>query len=1030
MDRRTPTWKRTLFAIATLLVSSSALAAQTTITGRVSTGSGPLENALVELPAIPGASGRTDTQGNYRIAANVSDGQQVVVAARAVGYKPARLTITIAGRSGTANFELERDVLNLDRMVVTGTSDAISTRKTAFSVGVVDAADLKEVPATSALGGLSGRVAGATIAQVSGAPGSAPAIRLRGSTSLTGRQDPLIIIDGTISRVSMADINSEDIERIEVIKGAAASSLYGSDAANGVIQIFTKSGRQLSEGRSEITFRNEIGQNSIRRTIPNNNSHHFRLNPDGSFLLSGGNRVPEADGISDNPYPEYFDQLGQVYQPGTFMTNYLSVGQRRGNSTINASFQNSRDQGVLNLVDGFTRRNFRVNATVAVNDRLDLQTGAFFATSNSDNTDGEGAGSAFFGLRMLEPNVDLTRDAADGSPYDPRVRQPGRTGNVSNPLYTAFLTDNTVDRNRFTGFGRAIYRVLDWLTLEGNANFDSGTQRTKSFSPLGFTSSSGNVDDGSLFISNSETRSYNLGASATSVRRLGNNITNTTKVAWIYEDQRNLGLSAFSPGFQVPRVPEFSGIVPPSTSPVSPGSFTQDIRNNNLFLISTFDYKDKLIIDGLIRQDQSSLFGVDSRSANYGRGSVAYRISEDFTLPGVDEFKLRASYGTAGLRPVFDAQYEQYVLVGGVPRRVTIGNPDLRPAQSRELEVGFNIDFLSNFTLEYSFSDKLTTDQILNVPVSSVAGADNTWANAGSLKATTHEIALGAVLMQTRDFFWRLNIAGDRTRQNVETLNVGPFLVGPDGSDGNTAIFRIAPGETFGVVYGSRWIRTQSELEATIANGGLPGAAADYVRNEEGFFVRASQWRTGAEVPLKYMNADGETVMQIADVNPDFTLAFNSQMTWKGLSLSAVVNWVSGGEIYNYTRQWPIFDLRDPVIDQRGKPDVEKKPVAYYSAFYNNFDPSTFFVEDGSYIRLRELALNYTLPALATERIGLAGRSVRLGLVGRNLLTLTNYSGYDPDVSGPGGGNPFAYRVDYFTYPVFRTFTAMVEIGF
>ncbi len=1026
MDRRTPNWKRTLFALATLLVSSSALAAQSTITGRVSTGSGPLENALVALPEIPGAAARTDAQGNYRIVANVADGQNVVVLARAVGYKPSRVTITIASRQGSANFQLDRDVLNLDQMVVTGTSDAISTRKTAFSVGVVDAAQLKEAPSSSPLGGLSGRVAGATIAQVSGAPGSAPAIRLRGATSLTGRQDPLVIIDGTISRVSLADINSEDIDRIEVIKGAAASSLYGSDAANGVIQIFTKSGRQLSEGRTEITLRNEFGQNSIRRTIPNNTSHAFQLNPDGSFLLSGGNRVPEADGISDNPYPSLVNQLDQVYSPGTFMTNYLSIGQRRGNASINASFQNSRDQGVLNLVDGFSRKNFRVNANLSLNDKTDLQTGAFFGTSENDQTDGEGAGSAFFGLRMLEPNIDLEADGANGEPYNPRVRQTGRTGNVSNPLYTAFMTDNKTERNRFTGFARMTYRALDWLTLEGNANYDTGDQRLKNFTPLGFTSSSGNVDDGSLFMSQIQTRAYNMGASATSVRRFAD-ITNTTKLAWVYEDQRNTAFSVFAPSFQVPRVPEFSGIV---NTGVDPGSFTQPIRNNNVFLISTFDYKDKLIVDGLIRQDQSSLFGEDQRSAIYYRGSVAYRVSEDFTLPNVDEFKLRASIGTAGLRPVFDAQYEQFTLNGGVPVKVTLGNPDLRPAQSREVEVGFNIDFLKNFTLEYSYSDKLTTDQILNVPVSAVTGYQNQWLNAGSLKSVSHEVAFGAVLAQSRNFFWRLNIAADRTRQNVESLDIAPFLVGPDGGDGNTAIFRIAPGETFGVVYGSRWIRTQAELDATIANGGLTGTSANYVRNEEGYFVRATQWRTGAEVPLKYVNAAGQNIMQIADVNPDFNMAFNTQMTWKGVSLSAVVNWVSGGQIYNYTRQWPIFDLRDPVIDQRGKPEIEKKPVGYYSAFYNNFDPSTYFVEDGSYMRLREVALNYTLPSMATERIGLAGRTVRLGLVGRNLLTLTDYSGYDPDVSGPGGGNPFAYRVDYFTYPVFRTFTAMVEIGF
>jgi hypothetical protein len=170
--------------------------------------------------------------------------------------------------------------------------------------------------------------------------------------------------------------------------------------------------------------------------------------------------------------------------------------------------------------------------------------------------------------------------------------------------------------------------------------------------------------------------------------------------------------------------------------------------------------------------------------------------------------------------------------------------------------------------------------------------------------------------------------------------------------------------------------------------------------------------------------------MQIGDVNPDFNLAFNTQINWKGFNISAVINWVNGGEIYNYTRQWPFFDLRDPVFDQRDKDPADRKPVGYYSGFYNNFNPSDYFIEDGSHWRLRELAVNYTLPTSVLDRVGMGGRSVRLGLVGRNLLVFSDYKGYDPDVSGPGGGNPFAYRVDYFTYPVFRTLTAMIEVGF
>lgn len=1022
MDWRTPTWKRTLFALATLLVSSSALAAQSTISGRVTTGTGPLENALVAIPEVPGSNARTDAQGNYRIVSNAADGQTVVVLARAVGYKPARVSVTIANRQATANFQLERDVLNLDQVVVTGTSDATSTRKTAFSVGVVDAAQLKEAPATSALGGLNGRVAGATVTSVSGSPGSAPAIRLRGATSLTGRQDPLVIIDGTISRLSLADINSEDIERIEVIKGAAASSLYGSDAANGVVQIFTKSGRELSDGRTEITFRNEFGSNAIRKTIANNTSHPFVVNPDGSFALDGGgNRQVEADEISDNDYPVLFDQLDQVYSPGTFMTNYLSIGQRRGNASLNASFQNTRDQGILNLLDGFERRNFRVNANLQLSDRMNLQTGAFFATSNADQPD---EGNVFFGLRMLEPNVDLTA-TVNGIPYNPLVRQTGRTGNVSNPLYSAANQDNSVQRDRFTGFARMSWQALDWLTVEGNVNYDTGDERQKNFTPLGFLNSSGNDSEGSLFQAERSTQAYNIGASATSVRRFGD-LTNTTKLAWVYEDQTNRSLSVFAQSLALPRVPEFSGA---NRSNLVPGSYTQDIRNNNVFFISTFDWRDKVIVDGLIRQDQSSLFGKDQRSATYYRASAVYRVSEDFDLPNVDEFKLRASIGTAGLRPVYDAQYEQFALVGGLPVKVTLGNPDLRPAQSREVELGFNIDFLRNFTFEYSYSDKLTTDQILNAPVSAATGYSRQWINAGSLRGKTHEAAFGAVLAQRQDFFWRLNVTFDRTRQTVEKLNVAPFLVGPDAGDANTAIFRIAEGETFGVIYGSKWIRTAEQMQQAIDNF-YGGTMADYVRNQEGYYVEAATINTIDERPLKYYNAAGTDVMQIGDVNPDFNVAFNTQINWKGFNISAVINWVNGGDIYNYTRQWPFFDLRDPVFDQRGKAEADKKPVGYYSGFYNNFNPSDYFIEDGSHWRLRELAVNYTLPTSVLDRVGMGGRSVRLGLVGRNLLVFSNYKGYDPDVSGPGGGNPFAYRVDYFTYPVFRTVTAMIEVGF
>ncbi|MGH7711420.1 MAG: SusC/RagA family TonB-linked outer membrane protein [Gemmatimonadaceae bacterium] len=999
------------------------------ITGRVTTAGQPLGGASVGIPEL-GTGAVTSTDGRYSFTiAPGNTGRVLTLQARFIGYKPKRERITIADRT-EKDFELERDVLSLEQVIVTGTSDATSTTKVPFAVAVVDNSNIKEVPMTTPVAAISGKVAGASVVTTSGQPGNEPSIRLRAATSLTGRQDPLVIVDGTITRLGLADISSDDIERVEVIKGAAASSLYGSDAANGVVQIFTKRGGNLAEGQTSLTIRNEVGQSDLRRVVPNNLSHNFQLNPDGSFKLdANGNRTPEVDRVSDNPYPQYFDPYDATFRNGLFMTNYLSVGQRRGNLNYNVSFQNTKETGVIDLLNGFNRQNFRMNLDQSLNDKLDYQVGAFYGKSHGDQA--EGSADIFFGLRFLEPNIDITAPNPDGSPFLANIKQPPASGNLSNPLYLLANATTSNDRNRFTGTTKLRYRPFIWLTAEGSFNFDQAGTNHRRFRPTGFLNSSGQPDKGALFHQSTDDRSMNFGATLTSQRQLLSWVANTTKLAFLTEDQTNSFVRVGATALTVARVPEFGAASRDPNFPIIPGSRTESIRNRNVFAVTTFDIKDRYILDGLIRRDESSLFGADERSANYYRMSGVWRLSEDVRLPGIDELKLRASLGTAGLRPEFTAQYEVFQIVGGSPVKVTLGNPLLKPAFSKEIEYGFNVNFLGNYTFEYSYSDKVTKDQILNVPVSAASGYENQWKNAGELSGTTHEMSLGAVLLSRNDLFWRVNVVGDRTRQEITDLNVGPFLVGPDPTDPNTRIFRIAKGQKFGVIFGSKWIRSQGQLEETIRSGRLTGTVADYVKNEEGYFVRKSAHRTVNEVPLKFYNEAGESLGEIGDVTPDFTLGFSSNLQWKGINVAAQLNWVQGGNIYNYTRQWPFNEFRDPVIDQRGKPDEERKPTTYYSTFYNNFDANEYFVEDGSYMRLRELAVNFNIPKVWMNRVGLGTFSnTRFGIVGRNLWTQTDYSGYDPDVSGPGGGNPFAYRVDYFTYPTFRTVTFMFEIGY
>jgi TonB-linked SusC/RagA family outer membrane protein len=999
------------------------------VTGRVTSAGGPLGGASVGIPEL-GVGGITGTDGRYSFSVPLSaTGKVVTLQARFIGYKPQRERITVSERV-EKDFTLEKDVLSLEQVVVTGVSDATSQTKVPFAVAVVDATSIKEVPMTTPVGAISGKVAGASVVTTSGQPGEEPSIRLRAATSLTGRQDPLVIVDGTITRLGLADVNSDDIERVEVIKGAAASSLYGSDAANGVVQIFTKRGANLAEGQTSFTLRNEVGQSSLHHIVPNNLSHNFQLNADGSFKLDdNGNRIPEDDRISDNPYPTYFDPYDATFRNGLFLTNYLSVGQRRGNLNYNVSFQNTKETGVIDLLNGFNRQNFRMNLDQSLNDKLDYQVGAFYGKSHGDQA--EGSADIFFGLRFLEPNIDITATNPDGTPFLANIKQPPASGNLSNPLYALHNAETTNDRNRFTGTAKLRYRPLIGLTAEASFNFDQASVNYRQFRPTGFLNSSGQPDKGALFHRAIDDRSLNFGATLTSQRQLTSWLANTTKLAFLNEDQTNSFVTVGASALTVARVPEFGAASRDPSYPIIPSSRTENIINRNVFAVTTFDIKDRYILDGLIRRDQSSLFGAKERTANYYRLSGVWRVSEDWRMPGVDELKLRASIGTAGLRPEFTAQYEIFDIVGGSPVKITLGNPDLKPAFSKEIEYGLNLNFLGNYTFEYSYSDKVTSDQILLVPVSAASGYRNQWKNAGELSGTTHEASLGAVLLSRNDMFWRVNLVGDRTRQTITDLNVGPFLVGPDPNDGNTRIFRIAKGQKFGVIYGSKWIRTEGQLEETIRSGNLTGTAADYVKNEEGYYVRRSQHRTVDEVPLKFYNEEGVALGEIGDVTPDFTLGLSSNFQWKGVNLSAQLNWVNGGNIYNYTRQWPFNEFRDEVIDQRGKPEAEKKPTTYYSTFYNNFDANDYFVEDGTYMRLRELAVNFNVPRTWMRNVGLGTFSnTRFGIVGRNLWTSTDYSGYDPDVSGPGGGNPFAYRVDYFTYPTFRTVTFMLEIGY
>lgn len=1063
--------------VAIACVVTAPLAAQdAVIKGRVTARTGePLGGANV-LVASTNVGAVTGANGQYTLTVGASavHGQQVILTARYIGHKPQSRTLTLSAGEQTQDFSLEADPLRLEEVVVTGVAEATDRRKLGFTVGSVDQQQMP-VPGSNALEGVQGKIAGVRFVPQSAQPGSEPAIRLRGATSISGRQDPLYIVDGVIARYGIADIAPEDVERIEIVKGAAASSLYGSNGANGVVQIFTKRGNALPEGSMQVTMRAEVGVNTMPRRMSFSHSHAWEIesspghcaslnatytvDPVGNYCLkSTGARISKADGIADNPFAVYHDHWSAMVNNGPFATQYLSLGQRRGTTNFNASVENTRNKGVIFGLGGYTRRNVRLNLDYQVRSNVDASFSTFFGTSSNGRAS-EGTGSPFYSLMFVQPDVNITACCnPDGSPYIAKVPLSGDVANDANPLYELANRKITQDRNRFTGSGKLRWRIQDWLSAEGAFGYDQEGELYKDVFPHPFyTSSGGPPDPGSLYERTLNGYQYNTGVTLTSIRRLGSTITNTTKLGTLYENQRNRGLVTSASSFRVGGVPEFGGV---DQNSVVPGSADTVIKNFNYFGVTTFDIKDRYVIDALVRRDGSSLFGPQNRWATYYRVSGAWRVTEDMRIPGLDEWRLRASYGTAGLRPGYDNQYEILAVTSTGFDKLILGNPFLKPARASELEAGTNFDLAGGrFTVEYTYARKDSKDQILLVDLPAVTGYRlGQWQNAGGLQSSTHELTFAARLINSPRTGLTLNIVGDRTRQRITDWNLPERLY---AFGQMPAAFFLGKNRDLGVLYGNHWVRNVSELYDDPAKAALSGAgqawSSDSVMiNEDGYVVRKSAYGTGNERAIKYVfcKVPGpagtckrtDNVVQIGNANPDFNLSFGLAFNFHRLAVNALLDWSHGGQLYNGTRQWAFQATRDRVQDQAGKPAnaatcgvvsdpmpaCPRKALGYYGVgFYNGLDANDFFIENGSYAKMKELSVSYTLASEQLRRIGLLHsiREVRLAFIARNLFTITKYSGLDPEVSGLAG-DPFQVRMDWFQYPQFRTFTGSVELGF
>jgi len=1017
--------KAKLLSIVLLLCAFAlpAIAQQRTISGKVTDDQSQGVPGISVL--IKGTTQGTTTSidGGYSLSA--TDNATLVF--QGIGYTTQEIVV---GASNTIDVSLVTDNQMLGEVIVTGTADGMVKEKVPFGISTIDQKLIQQVPGVDAGQALQGKIAGVTVVQGAG-PSGAPSIRFRGATQLTASNAPLILIDGVITDGSIGDINSEDIYRIEAVKGASGASLYGSRAGNGVLQIITRRGQGLQSGDMRVTFRNEFGSSSTIKDYPLATKNASLFSADGR--VTGG----DPDGLVNNAFPKYTNWQKKFYRPGNFMTNYLAIEGKSGKTGFLISFQNMNRQGVIKLNDGYQRRNFRINVDHQLSKKISLSVSSAYINSDDDNIQ-NGQEGPFFALTFMPPGADLeATNPEDGSPYRWNAARIAQTGALEiNPLYRMANNKRRDKLNRLVGGVEVRYDILDWLTFSAVHGIDREDFTRRNTYPVGYLPNSPTGTIGGRLTETASNRfSQNTWLNLITKKKFGE-LNTTFRLSFLREQSDFNQIDARAQGFPTPGLINL-GAGDPTQSALS--SVVEKRVAHNVFAAGTLDYKDRYILDFLVRQDKSSLFGADNRSRTFFRTSAAYRVSQDIAINGIDEWKVRASYGTSGQRPsVFNAQYETYSISGGSTIKENLGNSQLKPSVSGELEIGTDIAFLKRFNFTFNYVHTVTNDQIMLVPLAANAGGYKAqWRNAGQLTGKVLEASLNANILKTDNIEWSAGLVFSRIRQKVTRLDAPSQRFGPgNNGEADSPPFFIREGENLGIMYGQRYALTPSDMQYVLASNGQPVDAALYTQNADGLMVLASSVGTATEVPLRMTNPDDKTTFwKIGDSNPKFNLALNSTFTWKGLSVYFLFDWKAGGDVYNLSKQWAIRELRHKFVDGG-------KHSAYYGAV-SNFSsvPTNFFIEKGSYIKLRELNISYRFSKENLMKLGdwaKLFREIRFGVVGRNLFMITKYSGIDPEVSAdppaaPGASNNFdrtLFGYDAFGYPQFRTISGFVTFTF
>ncbi len=1048
------TWGLLLFAL--LLTTASAFA-QREITGRVvdEATDEPLIGASVLVEGTNTGT-VTDIDGNYTIVA--SDGDNLVISY--TGYE----SQTVAVNPGTTiiNVTLSAGLL-IDEVVVTGYTEQ-SRRNISGAVSSVDAEELQTLPSSNVAESLQGRAAGVQVTS-SGAPGSPISLRIRGFGTINNN-NPLYIIDGTpASASSLQDINPLDIENIQILKDASAASIYGARAANGVVIITTKKGSVAGGSKISLDMFYGVQTPGALPDVLNPQQladvlweaqRNAGLSPSHPQYGSGAQPtlpdyiIPtagQAGSVDESTYDyetnaiarankEGTDWLDEIFTSAPIMNVNVSGtgGNESGQYALSAGY--FRQDGVL-IHTGYERFTARANSLFRIKDRVRLGENLSVTYTENVGTPGgiQGEGNPIGNaLRMPEiiPVYDVGGNYAG-------TRASGMN-NPSNPVaqLERDAKDNVGKFYRILGNVFAEVDIIEGLTVKSSFNVNlAGTIDDRVYTPR-------NLED-------SEPQA-NATFNQSAYSSLNWTWYNTLQYRRTLGSDHNISLLAgteaindFFTTFSAGRVRYFSDdvnfrVLNAGEDGISNSGFFSEWALFSIFGKVDYDYRGKYILSATVRRDGSSRFGEDNRYGVFPAFSVAWRVSDEPFLSGstwLNDLKLRAGWGQTGNQEI--GNYRVFstfgsglatssYAIGGQQNSVVVGfeqnvfgNPNVQWETTTSLNVGFDAFLFNNrLGVEFDWYNRLTQDMLIEVPPSTLQGfAANPFVNVGEMKNTGIDLALNYYSPQNADFTYSIGLNISHYQNEVTKLN-DPEQFFTGGGFRTFTASRTEQGRPIASFFGY-----------TIDGIFLTQAEVDAHADQDGKAV--GRWRFVDVDESGDINDSDRSF--IGNPHPDFFYGANFQFGYKGFDLGLFFNGVQGNDLWNWNKYWTDFitifqnsNKGVSLLNSFGMPGVDPESASLPSISQNapalEVNPSTHYLEDGSFLRLRNATLGYSLPRTVLDRIGF--ERMRIYVQGNNVFTITNYSGFDPQIfnrnNNPyAGGADLGIGVDATQYPVVRS---------